>query len=203
VLAAKAYLPLDTREKANPAPRILPVAEAKRVAETIAAQAVTMVSGDADILPLNPASTACLLLDDDGEPEVYAPWDEALAAYGMTRHVLEPSSGPAEYGRVLAELKDCRILLVPVFASVRAWKGRIGLLPEMTSLLERLIRAGGQVVLVSFSNPYLIRQFSGVAAYFAAYSDHADCQRAALEVVMGDRPPQGLLPVDLGIHAQA
>ncbi len=203
VIAAKASIGLDSIDKASPADLIRPHPDAVRVAEAIAAQAVTLVAGDEASLPLIPAETTCLVLDDDAEPTVYAPWDEALAEYGMTRRVLTPKSGPAEYGRVIAELKTCKTLLVPVFAHVRAWKGRIGLLPEMASLLNRLAASGVRVVMVSFSNPYLIRQVPGVAAYFCAYSDHPACQRAALEVVMGDRPPQGILPVDLGVTVEA
>ncbi len=203
VLAAKASIGLDSPEKAAPSERITPHAEAARVAEAIAAQAITMVKGDEHCLPLNPEATACLLLDDDGDAAVYAPWDEALATYGMTRSVLDTKSGPAEYGRIMAELKGCEYLLVPVFAHVRAWKGRIGLLPEMASLLNRLAAAGTRIVLVSFSNPYLIRQVPDVSAYFCAYSDHPACQRTALEVVMGDRPPQGILPVELSVTVDA
>ena len=202
VLAAKASIGLESRDQAVPAEVIRPHPDSLRVAEAIAAQAVTMVRGESTTLPLNPASTACLLLDDDADPAVYAPWDEALASYGMTRRVLTPKSGPSEYGMAMADLKGCQTVLVPVFAHVRAWKGRIGLLPEMASMLNRLVASGVQVVMVSFSNPYLIRQVPDVAAYFCAYSDHAACQRAALEVVMGDRPPQGLLPVDLGMAVE-
>lgn len=198
VLTAKASIGLQKREDAVPADAIVPHPDAKRIAEAIAAQAVTMVRGDATLLPLDPATSRCLLLDDDADPAVYAPWDEALASYGMTRQVLTPRSGPAEYGRVLSELQGCQTLLVPVFANVRAWKGRIGLLPEMAALLKRLAASGVRIVMVSFSNPYLIRQLPEAAGYFCAYSDHPACQRAALEVVMGDRPPQGILPVSLG-----
>jgi len=203
ILAAKASIGLTSCEAASPVEVIRPHPEALRVAEAIAAQAVTMVKGDDAPLPLDPEKTACLLLDDDADPMVYAAWDEALAGYGMTRSVLTPTSGPAEYGRLMADLKGVDTLLVPVFAHVRAWKGRIGLLDEMARLLNRIVDSGVQIVMVSFSNPYLIRQVPGVAAYFCAYSDHPACQRAALEVVMGDRPPQGLLPVDLGIGVEA
>lgn len=203
VLAAKASIGLDSREKALPAEVIRPHPESRQVAEAIAAQAITMVKGAEADLPLNPARTACLLLDDDHDPAVYAPWDDALASYGMTRRVLTPSSGPADFGKALADLKTAETVLVPVFAHVRAWKGRIGLLPEMAGLVNRLVALGVRVVMVSFSNPYLIRQVPRVAAYFCAYSDHPASQRAALEVVMGDRPPQGRLPVDLGVPVEA
>lgn len=199
VLAAKVSIGLTSREAASPVEIIRPHPDAKRVAEAIAAQAVTMVVGDETVLPLNPAETTCLLLDDDADPTVYTAWDEALAGYGMSRRVLTPQSGPLDYGQAMADLKKAKTVLVPVFAHVRAWKGRIGLLPEMAGLLNRLVASGVQLVMVSFSNPYLLRQVPGVAAYFCAYSDHPACQRAALEVVMGDRPPQGILPVDLGL----
>ncbi len=203
VLAAKASIGLTTREVASPAPTIAPHPDAVRVAEAIAIRAITMVKGAPAFLPLDPVSSGCLVLDDDGDAGVYAPWDDALGAYGMSRRVLTPKSGPAEYGQAFAELKACSTLLVPVFATVRAWKGRVGLLPEMVGLIERLGASGVRVVLISFSNPYLIRQVPDVAAYFCAYSDHAACQRVALEVVMGSRPARGILPVELVARVEA
>jgi beta-N-acetylhexosaminidase len=87
-------------------------------------------------------------------------------------------------------------VLVPVFMQVKAWKNRVSLSPSLVAVVERLVASGAKVVAVSFTSPYVVRQFPALAGYVCAYSPHPLSQRAAVEALWGRSRFAGRLPVD-------
>ena len=54
-----------------------------------------------------------------------------------------------------------------------------------------------RTVVVSFGNPYLLRQFPAVGSYLAAYGISDDLERAAADVLTGRAAVGGTIPVSL------
>ena len=96
----------------------------------------------------------------------------------------------------IARAAEHDVVLVPVFMQVKAWKNRVSLGPELTAVVTRLAATGAKIVLVSFTSPYIVRQFPPTAAYVCAYSPHPLSQRAAVDALWGRTRFAGKLPVD-------
>jgi beta-N-acetylhexosaminidase len=68
--------------------------------------------------------------------------------------------------------------------------------PEIARVMDK-VKSGKKVILVSFGNPYVIRQFPGVTSYVCAYSDCDATQEAAARAVAGKIPFKGKLPIKI------
>jgi hypothetical protein len=138
---------------------------------------VTLARGEAPTLP---AGTPVITIDDGAEPERIAAWKAAVARHGF----------------VNVEHDDVEAPLVVVFAPIRVSKDR-SLLPR--ELVERLRALGArtQVVLASFSSPFLVAQVPEAAAWVLAYGTGDPAQEAVLAALKAGGPFPGRCPVDL------
>jgi beta-N-acetylhexosaminidase len=66
---------------------------------------------------------------------------------------------------------------------------------EVNDFIRELGESGVPHVVVSFGNPYLIREFPDVQAYLLAWSGAAVSQRAAGRALFGELEIQGRLPI--------
>lgn len=164
----------------------------------IAEAAVTLVHAPEGMFPLSADTRAfSIVLDDDNDEESQAGWREALAAHPeVPVRVLTPESTEAEIADALEQARQYDVVLVPIFMAVRAWKNRI-LLPESLARVPNELReAGAKVAALSFTSPYVMRQFPDVEAYLCAYSPHRLSQRAVVQALWGEIRMRGRLPVD-------
>jgi beta-N-acetylhexosaminidase len=68
---------------------------------------------------------------------------------------------------------------------------------ELPHALETLTATGKPVALVALGNPYVLRNFSSVTAYLAAYSTVPPSEVAAVRALFGEINIQGRLPVTI------
>lgn len=168
--------------------------------EAVAEGAVTLVRNGADVLPLPPDAKVCsLVLDDDDDADAQAGWRAALSEHPeVVMRVLTNAEDEGAIADAVAQAATYDVVLVPIFMSVRAWKNRVELPELLASVPRRLAEAGAKVVVVSFTSPFLLRQFPDVDAYVCAYSPHPASQRAAVRALWGQAGFPGRLPVDPG-----
>lgn len=166
--------------------------------EAIAEGAVTLVRNGHELLPLPADARVCsLVLDDDEDLEAHAAWRAALADHpDVLVRVLTNDENEGAIADAVQQAASFGTVIVPIFMSVRAWKNRVELPALLASVPERLVAAGARVVVVSFTSPFLLRQFPTVDAYVCAYSPLAASQRAAVQALWGQAPFPGRLPVD-------
>jgi beta-glucosidase-like glycosyl hydrolase len=167
----------------------------------IAESANTLVDARDGILPLKADQRVfSLVLDDDNDEEAQAGWREALAAHpDVPVRVLTPESTEDEINDAIEQARQYDVVVTPIFMAVRAWKNRVTLDPVLARIPGELREAGAKVVAVSFTSPYVVRQFPDVEAYVCAYAPHRLSQRAAVQALWGELPFPGRLPVDLAL----
>jgi len=68
--------------------------------------------------------------------------------------------------------------------------------------IEGLLVPGKPVTLIALGNPYLLRDFPGVAAYLATFSTAPSAEAAAVRALFGEIPIIGHLPVSIPGLAQ-
>ena len=87
------------------------------------------------------------------------------------------------------------VIVVAAFVRVRSHAGRIGLIDGHTALIERLIRSGTRVVLLSLGSPYIGKSFEqSASAFVCAYSGCDASQVASAQALLGLIPFNGQLP---------
>jgi beta-glucosidase-like glycosyl hydrolase len=75
-------------------------------------------------------------------------------------------------------------------------EGRVAVPQHIASWIDRLAQHR-RVIVVSFGNPYLIKQFESVGSYLVTYGVSDDLERAAALMLMGKAPITGRSPVSL------
>lgn len=114
----------------------------------------------------------CLVIDDDGDGSVAAPFLNAMKERFPDIRV---TSSPMEIG-------ESKTAVVPVFSKVSAWKGSSGLSKDSLGKAKKAIERGSRSVLVSFGSPYIFDNFNADVMINAF--DPADfMQRAVVETL--------------------
>lgn len=175
-------------------------AEFQAIADDIAARALTLIErGPIDTFRLRPARTAVITYADEMNLSVGQVMLRELRLAGDTLSAfrLYPASGPASYDSARATIGRAPRVVFAVNVRVLSGRGHVQL-PESLAGLIRQTAAAKPTVLVSFGNPYLLRQmpdFGG--AYLLAWSDVQATERAAARALAG-AAISGRSPIALG-----
>lgn len=148
-----------------------------------------------DTAPARPGgrSLVLLLLDGGiGREEVVLP-STAAAPRREFRWLLAEEESPA-LPEDLAAFDD---VYLAYYSPVRAWKGRAGLSAGAAALASSLLRARPDVILISFSSPFILPVLPAPRGAILAFGEVAACQFAVGEVLAGQITPAGRLPVRL------
>ena len=174
--------------------------EASERAQEIADRAVTLVRNGGDLIPLATPERACYVVmvenrySSDGQvftQEVRKRAPRAAIASldaSMSRDALDDA---------IRGLPACQSYAVAAFATVSAYRGSVGLAGELPHAVETLVASGKPVALVALGNPYLLRNFPGVTAYLATFSNVPPSEMAAVEALFGEIDIRGHLPVSI------
>lgn len=113
-----------------------------------------------------------------------------------------PELTPREVSDTLDKAAKADVILAPVYVKISARKGTAGLPASQVDLLEKLGASGKPMMVVSFSNPYLLRDIPKTPGYLCAYAATESSERAAARVIFGEKPISGSLPVTIPALAE-
>ena len=186
------------------------------LAKEIARNAVTVLRNDG-VLPLerNAKRKVLVLVTSDAEnyrTEIHrstSPWpnepvgDYFLALfrkrYGSNVEAvrLDPSANATDFDLLRKKVREADLLLVPVFAKARSGSGNFGLPDGVAKFLDSLPNSGKSVIVASFGSPYVVGAVRDAQAYVCSYSDCEPVTEATVEVLFGEVPARGRLPVTI------
>ncbi len=205
--------------------RMVPVATlAERVAtpehlllaKEIARDAVTVLRNDG-VLPLDRNGKRKVLVVVTSDAENYrteihrstSPWpnepvgDYLLALfrkrYGNNVEAvrLDPSANASDFDLIRKKVRDAGIIFCPVFAKARSGSGSFGLPEPVAQFIDSLPSYGKPVIVASFGSPYVVAAVHDAQAYLCSYSDSEPATEAMVEVLFGEVPARGRLPVTI------
>jgi beta-N-acetylhexosaminidase len=171
-------------------------------ARETAERSITLVRGEPGGLPLAVGDRLVLTVvyDDRTGHRWGAAFEDELTAAGarvmMLRLSRRSSAEELERARWAASMADATVFAS--FSRALPWRGDLGLPPQVAALADQLA-AGGATVL-SFGDPYLLRQIPSARTYILAWSETDASQRAAARALTGSIPITGILPIDLPPH---
>ncbi|HEX8503528.1 MAG TPA: glycoside hydrolase family 3 N-terminal domain-containing protein [Pyrinomonadaceae bacterium] len=211
ILAAKYDLGL-VRQRQTPlemVDKLVSGPEALRLADEIAADAVTLVRDDAKLVAredggagLRPGARVFNLAITNGEDRLWIanPFVSQLARLGSRPEtaVLDARSTEDEVKDALERAQKADVIVASMYGRVRSGAtNSVGLPEQGARVLSALLERKAPVVGVSFGNPYLLQSFPGLRTYVVAYGDMPSLQRAAARALLGQADFNGRLPITL------
>ncbi len=171
--------------------------ESNAAAQAVADRSVTLVKGGAALA--DPATTCFLALAESRTSPQGQAFADEIRKRAPAAHVavLNSQMTAEEVAAGDQQASGCEATVVAAFVSVAAYRGNVSLGGVFPGLMERLIGSGKPVSLVSLGNPYLFRNFTGVASYMTTFSTVPPSEVAAVKVLFGEIPAMGKLPVTI------
>ncbi|MEK6757316.1 MAG: glycoside hydrolase family 3 N-terminal domain-containing protein, partial [Bacteroidota bacterium] len=168
----------------------------------IARKAVTVLGNKNGILPLSRIDVRKILdlvISDTEDPTD----GRNFHAFLRERHPnlefakVDPRSNAGEYETSLENARAADVILCQLHLYTRSGELTGLVSGKQRDLLVKLLATGKPVIAIAFGNPYVAMEFPKTDAYVCAYSDAAVMQQAVVEVLFGEEPAQGKLPVNI------
>lgn len=214
ILLAKAAAGLHQERLTDPArwASDLGAAAHRDWADRIAAESLTLVRQAAGGLPRVAGRRVLAIVYDDvvrastGDPLRRA-LEERDARVTMVRLSRRSQAAAIREAERAAGRAD--VVVFASFARSVPWKGALGIPATVATLANQL--AGRGATVISFGDPYLLRQLPRAENYLLAWSETEIAQRAAARALAGEIAIAGRLPIPLppnhalghGIYAPA
>jgi len=202
ILTAKARVGLANAKLANLAAlkTLVNTPESNAAAQKIADRSVTLVRNEGSLVPLkNGASTAFYtMVEGPVSVEGNAFSTEVRKRLPLAQTIRADSTmSEGELDGLLERGASAGQYVVAAYASVAANRGSAGMGGALPALVQKLIATKKPVVFVALGNPYLLRNFPGVAGYLAMYSTVPPSEVAAVKALFGEIAVEGKLPVSI------
>jgi beta-N-acetylhexosaminidase len=201
LLRVKESLGLHESREVDPGgvPRTVGIPEHEAVAREIAEGSITLLKNDRDILPLLGTRNARVLSVTYGSRTNFLQgryFNRRLRqTYARLRTAgLHRDSPESDYEEIMTRAAGSQLVVVSTYVTVVSYSGTVALPEELSDFIRELAARRIPHVVVSFGNPYLIREFPEAQAYMLAWSDAAVSQRAAADALFGDREIKGRMP---------
>jgi beta-N-acetylhexosaminidase len=177
-------------------PSVLASPDHMAAADEAAERSITAVRDRDGLLPLQGGPTVSIVYADDYDPFTGRSFQRALvAANPRVRTVLiDGSATPARLDSLYASIDRGAQVVFSPFIRVTANKGDVAVAPAVGEFVNRLA-ASHKLIVASFGNPYVLRQFPQVSTYLLAWGQWDVSQRAAARALNGQIPITGKLPI--------
>ncbi len=196
-LGEKKITPLDTIDT------IVSGTETRKLADEIAADAMTLVKNEDSFLPIQAGKRAVVLCITNGEDRNFVgnTLTATLRQNGLQteRIWIDERSTPKQIEEAIAKSKAADVVVAGLFGRVRSGAANsIGLPKSGETVLDEVLKSNVKTVAVSFGNPYLLLGFPEIKNYVVAYGDMTALQRAAGNALTGKIEFKGKLPITIG-----
>lgn len=179
--------------------RVVGVPEHVALSREIAEKSITVLRNQGEILPLRGSSNGRVL------SVTYRRTSDLLAGRAFNRRlrdtyrrlrtetVLRDSDDPF-YESLRRQAASMDLVILSVYVTYVPQNGDPTVPERFSQFIEDLREDGIPHVVVSFGNPYILRDFPGVRAYMLAWSGADASQRAAARALFGEIEIQGRTP---------
>ena len=164
-----------------------------------AERSLTLVRSEPGALPLaiEERRLVMVVYDDRSGHRSGRVLESRLIQHGgtLTTVRLSEESDDEDLARASRLLDHADIRIFASFSRALPWKGELGLPEGVAAVAEEAAAAGG--TLISFGDPYLLRQIPSARTYLIAWSEADVMQEAVARALTGEIPITGRLPIDL------
>jgi len=207
ILAAKQWCGLDTNRfvDINTVSTAVATRPHRALAKEIALKSITVLGNARKLLPLSLKRKQRIVdiafTEKEHATEGRA-FHRAVRRYHRNTDFLkiDPRSNAMDYTAVLEKAKTADVVLLHMYCDARS---RPSYLPAaFADCVAKVLALKRPTVAVSFGNPYVVLDFPSVENYVCAYGSSDESVEAAVEVMFGEEPASGKLPVAIpGLYA--
>ncbi len=204
ILSAKRWLKINRETNLNPQVIIdsLKNLHHKILADSIAANSITLLKNNAGVIPLNPLEydkISCVTVTDGNGDETATYFSKMLEKRlgGIDSYLVMSKTGKRSYRDILSSVRNSDLILMPVFLDVLQENGKKKIQEEQIDFINKIIKLRAPVILISFKNPYLISALPNVRTYFNTYSYSRISQNTSLKAILGETDIRGKLPITI------
>jgi len=175
------------------------------LANEIAEHAITLVRDEDKLIPLHSLKPDAKILNiaitnGDDRLVVAGPFVSRLAHSGckVNTVTLDDRSSDREVQKTIELAKSADLIIASLYGRVRSGQVKSAGLPDSgTQVLNAVIGGKTPIIGISFGNPYLLQNFSGLRTYLVTYGDMPSLQQAAARALLGEIDIVGKLPISL------
>ncbi len=192
--------------------------EHRELAREIARESITLVRNENDVLPLysdrdrDKAILIVIMTDrEDHRVAVHRPGSSAtsepVGSYfarlmqsgfeNVDVVRLDPRSNQLEYDSLMIKVAKSDMVIGSAHVQTRSNIDELAIPEKMQEALTAISKSSVPFALVSFGDPYFIKNVPEVNAYLCAYSSADASVEAAVETLIGLNNPSGRLPVTI------
>ncbi len=175
--------------------------EIKDLAREIARKSITVLGNANGILPLgnlNGKKVLNIVFSDnedyDANRELHR---ELRRRSGMELAIIDPRSNALEFSETLKKAKNADLIICVFNYQMRAGAMTGFLSKEIVALMKSIDSLKKQSVGISIGNPYIMSELPPFAAFVQAYSSSSASEEACAEVLFGEQPARGTLPITI------
>jgi beta-N-acetylhexosaminidase len=172
----------------------------RELAQSVAQRAITLLRDSSRIIPM-PARGRIALVQYMPETELKA--GRALAAEvsrlrpgSRAAGRILPNAAQAQLDSIATLIRDADVIVIAAHVRRVEGEGRTTIPPRVAAWIDS-VAAGPRSVVLSFGNPYVIRQFPRARAYINTYGIGDALEIAAARAITGAHPITGRSPVSL------
>jgi len=173
--------------------------ETEALADKISNASVTLLRHQNNLLPL-PATTRLKIVAVSEEPypefgrELLRQLESQLATISLT-HLSNQSS--REFIQQTARFDDADVILLGVYLSIGAWKGKPAFSPALQDFFAQVGALSKPVITVAFGDPYVIGKSPETAVMMTPYNGAKIGERSIAKALIGAIDITGKLPVTI------
>ncbi len=173
----------------------------RELAQEIARKSITVLGNDSGILPLrnlNGKRILCVVFADEEAPDYnYDLYKELRSRNKMDVTIIDPRSNQMEYEEMLMKVKRSDLVITQFNFQIRSGM-MSGFLPKKISdAVKEIVKMKKPVIGISTGNPYIVSDFPVLDAFVQLYSSSAVSEESAAEVIFGEYPAKGKLPITI------
>ena len=170
-------------------------------ARQVADEAVTLVKDDRNLLPLSSEIKEIVIINlhDVDTRHTENRFQRELSAIYPDAGVftLDLSDDKEDFEQVAQSIPDNALVVIGAFARYGAYKGHIDLPEIQTEFVNQLLKKTSNIIVYSFGNPYILRQFPDISTYVCGFGWQDISQRAAVKALTGQIAISGKMPVTI------
>lgn len=180
-------------------PRVVGVPAHTEVAEEIARRSITLIRNERNLLPLLGTRRARVLsVTIRGRNDLLGGRyfnGRLRATYPrLVSAEVDADTNPVVFDGLLEQAARTNLVVVSVYSN---FSGRLDIADEALAFVDELAKRGIPHVVISFGNPYVIRDFPDAQAYMLAWSGVPVSQRAAAAALFGEFEIAGRAPISM------
>jgi beta-glucosidase-like glycosyl hydrolase/CubicO group peptidase (beta-lactamase class C family) len=210
ILAAKNRLGLQRRRTVDISQigKVIASPQSLRLAQDIADRAITVVSDENQLLPVDPRAYPrifSLVLTPDLESSPAAVFQSELRQrFPLSRTMWANARISDEFlGSIDRAISDADTIVCSTVIRLVSGQNTAVLTPSQKIIFDKLIASRKPLIWVAFGNPYVLQLLPKAGTFLCAFSYSEGSQIAAAKAISGEIEIAGRMPISIPGHSNA